>query len=226
MASDVLILLGTPLYPIAEAARLSRIPGSTLKRWLYGHHRKDARGDEAFDPPVLRGDVPGSEDLTWGEFVEALYLRAYRDVKIPLPKLRVIIDELKREHGTPFPLATEKLFIHGREVFRRVADALVSAPGRQSAMEETVIGHLKRIQLEFSTDGYAIVWKPEPLIRVEPDVAFGRPVVEGGVPTQPIYEAFHAGDSVSALARAFEIPSEEVEAAIRFEQKLAGRTAA
>lgn len=227
VSGDVLPLLSRPLYPLPEAARLSHIPLTTLKRWLFGHHRRDARGIEVVDPPVLRTETDArAEETTWGEFIEALYLRAYRNLTIPLPKLRRIVDELRDEKGTPYPLATQDLLIHGREVFRRIAGDLVSAPGRQGAMEETVVGRLKKLQLEFSQDGYAIVWMPEPLIRVEPEVSFGLPVVESGIRTEIIYEAFHAGDSVADLSRAHDIPSEEVEAAIRFEQRLTGRTAA
>lgn len=217
--SETLAVLAEPLYPVSEAARLSHIPVSTLKRWILGHRRRDSRGAPVFDPPVLRADAAGREDLSWGDFIEALYLRAYRALQIPLPRMRKVIAELRDERGTPYPLATEELIVHGHDVFRRLAGDLVRVPGGQGVMEETVLQSLRELHLEFA-DGYAVSWRPSRSIRIDPLIAFGRPTIDRGVPTRPIFESFTAGDSVSVLADAYEVPTDEVEAAIRFEQEL------
>jgi hypothetical protein len=92
--------LGRELYPVGEAARLLRIPPSTLRWWLEG---RAVRGKQY--PPVIQEEATGSGLVTWGEFVEAGYLKEYRSRSVPLPELRRFIDELRRELQIRYPLA-------------------------------------------------------------------------------------------------------------------------
>jgi uncharacterized protein (DUF433 family) len=233
---DAIPLLTRPIYPLAEAARLARIPSTTLRRWLDGHHRTARDGRDVYDPPVLRVEPIGSDELTWGEFVESLYLRAYRSRDIPLQKLRKVVLELRDEMETPFPLATHRLLVSGRDIFRlkleqadaKEATALQTVPGGQQAMWEAIYRYLETLTFTFSQDEYAIAWRPVEgggLVRVQPDFSFGAPVVESGVRTDVLHEAFEAGESVAVIADSFQVPVEQVEAAIRFETRLGTKPA-
>ena len=229
--SDALPLLTRPIYPLAEAARLARIPVTTLRRWLEGHHRTTREGRDVFDPPVLRIEPIGSDEVTWGEFVESLYLRAYRSRDITLQKLRKVVLELREDMDTPFPLATHRLLVSGRDLFRlkleqteeKEATTLQSVPGGQQSMWEAINRYLETLNFTFSQDEYAIQWRPVEgggLVRVQPDFSFGAPVVDSGVRTDVLHEAFEAGESVAVIADSFQVPVDEVEAAIRFETRL------
>jgi hypothetical protein len=66
-------VLHRPMYSEAEAARLLRVPQSTLHWWLDG----GTIGGRTY-PPVIRKEPTGSRQVTWGEFVEAGLLRQYR----------------------------------------------------------------------------------------------------------------------------------------------------
>src|SRR5882762_8804454 len=88
---QTLAVLDRPLYTIPEAGRLLRIPAPKLRRWLEGYRRGESRY-----PPVIRTDPTGSEGVTWPEFVEAGLLAEYR-TKVPLQRMRPLIDELRRE---------------------------------------------------------------------------------------------------------------------------------
>ncbi|MGH8910680.1 MAG: DUF433 domain-containing protein, partial [Egibacteraceae bacterium] len=74
-------VLERELYTVGEAARLLRMPVSTLKWWLEGRPSEGR-------PPVLRPEPTGSNAVTWGEYVEAGYLREYRRRQVPLQHLR------------------------------------------------------------------------------------------------------------------------------------------
>jgi uncharacterized protein (DUF433 family) len=52
---------------------------------------------------------------------------------------------------------------------------------------------------------------------LDPLRQFGRPVVRS-VPTEVIAEQFDAGDSVDLIARLYELPPGDVEAALRYEK--------
>ena len=63
-------VLERDIFSEAEAARLLRVPQSTLHYWLEGG---DRRGRSY--KPVLRNEPRGARSVTWAEFVEAGLLR-------------------------------------------------------------------------------------------------------------------------------------------------------
>ena len=95
------MLVNREMYSIKEAAHLLDIRPATLRWWLEGrdHH-----------PPVLRTEPSGSPNVTWGEFVEARFLREYRKHR-SLQRLRPVIERLRQEFGVEHPLAHLKPFV-------------------------------------------------------------------------------------------------------------------
>src|SRR6266700_3009510 len=81
-------LLDRRVMTVREAARQLRIPETTLIHWIEGEQRGGT-----FYPPVLREEPTGQATVTWGEVVEARYLRAYRTRNVPMQKLRPFIAE-------------------------------------------------------------------------------------------------------------------------------------
>ena len=91
-------------------------PGDVIFLWASAGGPGDpANPDVPFTD--LRIWVPPADlhDLvTWGEFVELGYLREYQRKGVPLQRLRPVIDELRREFTTPYPLATARPYILGK----------------------------------------------------------------------------------------------------------------
>lgn len=89
------ITLSTPVMTSREAARHLRIPAATLAHWLDGETRGDIRYG-----PILRAEPIGANTITWGEMVEARYLRAYRrDLRVSMQSLRPFVAALRAELG-------------------------------------------------------------------------------------------------------------------------------
>ena len=88
---DSVVLLDRRVMTAQEAARQLAIPATTLIRWLEGEHRAGRSY-----PPVLREQPTGQPDMTWGEVVEARYLRAYRAKNVPMQRLRPFIAGMRR----------------------------------------------------------------------------------------------------------------------------------
>jgi hypothetical protein len=119
-------LLDREVYSSGEAARLLGVPTSTLRRWLHGHERAGQ-----FYPPVLRPQATGSDIVTWGEFVEAGYLREYRRLRVSLQSLRPFILALRESLGVPYPLAHARPWVHDRQRscrFRRRPSLTIAWP--------------------------------------------------------------------------------------------------
>ena len=103
-------VLTRPIYSLSEAARLLRISPSRLRWWLEGA----ARGRQAVSACAPYG-AEGSSQVSWGEFIEAAYLREYR-CHLPLQRLRPLREGQSREFDTPFPFAVARPLIAGREL--------------------------------------------------------------------------------------------------------------
>jgi hypothetical protein len=111
MSARVVSILERPVYGLAEAAGLLGLRSDRTRAWLDGYERHGVRY-----APVIREAHTGDDIVTWGEFVELGYLREYRRCGVPLQRLRPVIDELRREFATPYPLATAQPFVMGREL--------------------------------------------------------------------------------------------------------------
>lgn len=213
-------VLDRPLYSLTEAARILRVPASTLRWWLEG------RDDY---PPVIRVSPTGSTEVTWGEFVEAGLLREYRERDVPLQRLRPVIDKLREEFDVPYPLAHFKPFIGpGRKLLfeaQKIAD-LPAGSGLVLALEDgqfvldgRVAAFLERV--EFSDDEAQWARRLHPAgkrspVVIDPEMSFGSPTVRG-IRTDVLVEMVEAGESPDEVAAQYDLPILELKAALAYE---------
>lgn len=232
-AQDAAVLvLDQQLYSIGEAARLLAVAPRTLRNWLEGYR---VRGVDY--PPVIRPEPSGSDAVTWAEFIEAGLLREYR-TRVPLRRLRPVIDVLRAEYRVPYPLAHYKPFVSGQDlIFRAQQDAdvdreawlviKVDPPDRSGWVDER--GHsaqyvwAKPVQLylekvDFEAD-VAVRFRPlgrEVPVVIDPRVSFGIPTVHG-FRTETLAEAYASGETYEEIAAAWRLETTDVEWAIRWE---------
>lgn len=106
----VVQVLSQPVMTATEASRQLRMPARTLVNWLEGH-----TVGNRFHEPVLRPEPLGHNDMTWGEVVEATFLRAYRVERgVSMQTLRPLIALLREEFKVPYPLAHVEPFVDGK----------------------------------------------------------------------------------------------------------------
>jgi uncharacterized protein (DUF433 family) len=212
--------LERPMYALPEAARLLRVPTSTLRWWLEG------RGDH---PPVLRPEPTGSTDVTWGEFIEAGLLREYRDRKVPLQRLRPVIEILRERFDIPYPLAHFRPFIGvGRRLLfeaQQVADLpsklglVLELVGGQMVLDSRVDAFLHRV--DFSDDELQLAQRLHPDGRrspvvIDPTRSFGAPTLRG-IRTDALAELVEAGEPPELVAEEYGLTPDELKAALAYE---------
>ena len=110
-------VLDRPVYGLSDAASLLGLNWSRARAWLDGYERKSVRY-----PPVVRPCSTGETVVSWGEFVELGYLREYRRKGVPLQRLRPVIEALREEFQTPYPLATAKPYVGDRELVMKLQE--------------------------------------------------------------------------------------------------------
>jgi len=228
--STVVELLNRPLYGVGQAAALLGVKrADTLQRWLDGY----TRGGRTY-PPVIRLEPTGDEVLTWGEFVEARYLAGLRADGASLQHLRQVVDALRESYGA-YPLANAKPFVDGKDVVMRLQERLDVPANVQlvvvrngqiklSAAAQDFVEHLEY------QDDLASALRPAGLaspVVIDPTRGFGMPSLVGrNVRTEILAELYVAGESNEAIARAYDLTTDQVEAAVRFELQVARISAA
>jgi len=217
-------ILDRKVLSAREAARQLAIPPTTLINWLEGGERQGVRYE-----PVLRVEPTGSRDMTWGEVVEARYLRSYRQKSVSMQQLRPFIARLREEFGVPYPLAHFRPFIgEGRRLLLEIQES-VGLPNEFSAVYEAKTGQLildprateflERV--EFAETGRLEAERIYPAGRespvvMDPSIASATPSVRG-IRTEVLAEQADADMPIEAIAADFGLPSEMVRAAVAYE---------
>jgi uncharacterized protein (DUF433 family) len=217
-------ILGRPVYALGEAAALLGLRPDRSRAWLDGYDRAGVRY-----APVIRAEPTGDEIVTWGEFVELGYLREYRRKGVPLQRLRPVIDELRKESSTPYPLATARPYVYGKELVLELQErndiprpiAIVISSGQTIALAHEAMRFLKKVEFDPPEDGDVRRLHPAGMaspVVIDPLIRFGRPSVRG-VATERLWELFDAGEPVEDIASGYEMGTELVRAAVAYEEQ-------
>mgnify|MGYP001809627600 CR=1 FL=1 len=214
---NALAQLGVGLYSYPEAARLLRISRKTLDRWVRGYSLQLRSGQKAYQPVL--GTPVDSFTLTFGELVELLYVRGFRNEQVPLQLIREVSEKFRGEWQTPYPFATKRFALHGRSLLLQQGDAWVEALSGQQVAFMLELGR----QLTHQGD-FALEWRPlgegSPVL-LSPARAFGKPIDENsGAHTYVLADAFGQASSADQVAWWYGTSEEAVLAAVRFESEL------
>ena len=164
--------------------------------------------------------------LSFYNLIEAHVLRALRtEHGVALGELRKAIAYAEKKLQLQRLLLSRELCTNAGEVFldRYVELINLSASG-QLAIRKVFEDHLKRVEWDewqFPVRLYPFIGSPqsstERPIAIDPQVAFGRPIVRrAGVSTAAITDRIDAGETVEAVARDYELSTEEIEQAVLY----------
>lgn len=217
-------VLHRPVFTVPEAARQLDTPPSTVRRWLDGGRRRGT-----FYQPVIRSEPTGDTAVTWGEFVELRYLRAYRRLDVRLQQLREVIAGLRREFDSPYPLAHFRPYVsEGRRLvlsLQRDADLpddlsiVYELAGGQTVLAAPAEAFLSQVEFTHGDDPWAARLFPagrgSPVV-MDPEVAFGAPSVRG-IRTDVLRELVDADEPLESVAEDFGIDLGVLKAAVSYE---------
>lgn len=163
--------LGIGLYSMAEAARLLKTPRRTISRWVEGYVEPLRSGTKEYAPIIARGEESA---LTFGDLVELMYVKGFRDAEVPLDLLRQVAAKYRAEWATPYPFATKKFILNTRQLLLQEGDVWKHAlTGQQAAFVNELTRQLVQV------DDLTREWRPlgsERAVVVNPDRSFGKPI--------------------------------------------------
>jgi uncharacterized protein (DUF433 family) len=210
--------LGIGLYSMVEAARLLRTPRRTLSRWVEGYVREVRFGLKSYAPVVPRGDEPY---LSFGDLVELLYVRGFRDAGVQLDELRETAAKFRDEWSVPYPFATKRFATDGKHLLIKLGgDWQHALTGQRQAFFDELGRQLVHM------GDLAAEWRPlgaDRAVVLHPDRAFGKPIEDtSGAHTYVLAQALQAEGDVAAVAWWYGTTSNGVEDAAEFERRFAG----
>jgi uncharacterized protein (DUF433 family) len=166
--------------------------------------------------------------LSFSNLIEAHVLRALRtDHGVSVKDLRQALRYAEEKLGVDRLLLRQELRMGGANIFLERYGQLIdlSASG-QLAMRRVFEQHLERVVWDvpqFPVRLYPFLTSegsgPERPIAIDPQIAFGRPVVvRRGVSTHAIADRIDAGESVADLAADYDLSPTEIEEAVLYER--------
>jgi uncharacterized protein (DUF433 family) len=219
---DKIGLIG--LYTVPMAAKILGESGVKIRSWIDGYVNSDAT-------PIIRRQLPpinGRTVLGFLDLIEARFVRHFDRLGLSPQSIRKVADKLRERHRTDHPFATNKRFrTDGKKIFMEIAETEEERKILNLMNDNFEMGPVIEASLFDSilyADDLAYRWHPVrelPLVVLDPQYAFGRPVIEGAwVPTDTLFAAFDAEESVGLVAEDFEIDQEAVNQAIAFEERM------
>jgi len=215
-----------PAYGIAEAAHYLLVPRATLRSWVVGMSYSSG-----FFKPVIEPAARSPVALSFINLIEAHVLAAIRRKhRVDMQAVRRTINFLKKQFGSPYPLADHKFETNGVDLFvEHCGDFISASEGGQLAIKDLLKAHLRRVERD--EKGFPLRLYPftrvdateQPRnIVIDPFISFGKAVITGtGVSTDIVAERFKAGESADELANDYGCAREKIEEAIRCELSLA-----
>jgi uncharacterized protein (DUF433 family) len=207
--------LGEGIYSIPDIAFLLRLPKAKVRRWLNDFW--DARLAKKYNQKYSWGK--GREKATnFYTLIEFYVFYQLRDAGVAVNSIFSAHEEIANQLKTPYPFASAELLTDGKSILYSLEDGTTvkADKTRQIAFKEIIKDFCKKIA--FSNNKLAERYYPlgkEQQVIVDPNHQFGQPVIEHtNVLAETIYRMHTAGESNEFLARLYDIPLKNVEAAI------------
>jgi uncharacterized protein (DUF433 family)/DNA-binding transcriptional MerR regulator len=220
-------LLGVGVYSIPEAARLTGVSSSRIRRWLRGYSFTSG-GAARTSPPLWQRQL-ASEDslvLSFRDLLEVRFVDAFRRHGVSWKSIRMAAECAAEIVHDSYPFSTRRFKTDGRSIFAEILqetgdESLLDLVKSQYEFKSIVEPFLFE-GLEFSALGIEPVrWWPLGMNRrvvIDPERSFGQPIVDPeSVPTRVLASAFRAEGSIQAVARWYEVDLKSVEDALEFE---------
>jgi uncharacterized protein (DUF433 family) len=216
-------------YGLAETSHYLLTPQATVRSWVVGRPYPTKRGSKFFKPVIELPD-PRIRSLSFINLIEVHVLDAIRrEHSVPLDKIRVAIDYLRRQFGSEHPLAEESFATDGLDLFVQKYGQLINVSrAGQLGLKALLEAHLRRID----RDAHGVALRLYPFTRkrsaeeprsvvIDPYISFGRPVLVGtGIATSVVAERYKAGESIEQLCTDYDRKRLDIEEAIRCELSL------
>jgi uncharacterized protein (DUF433 family) len=203
------------LYTVQDASRLMETPRQTVTTWV-----SSGVGIDVKSSPTNARFL-----LTFGDLISLFVVRGLRKAGVEIPDIKAA------EHSLAALWGVAKPFAYGE--FRTGYGAIVTElkKGEQpvavrGAIQEILYSLVKNdlTNVTYDAEQRARRWRATEFISLRPDLQFGQPCIDGTrITTRAVRQFVLGGESLEELAEDLNVPVTQLEAALRYEEKLAKR---
>jgi uncharacterized protein (DUF433 family) len=223
-------LIGSGIYTVPEAARLTKVSTWRIRRWLRGYSFRTRSATVHSSAPVVRAPIAAIDDslaLSFLDLVEVKLVDRLLERGVTWKSLREAARRGSAFLGYSHPFSTGRFWTDGKTVLLELAEtendsALLDVIRNQFTFKKVLAPFLA--QLDFEQDA-AVRWWPlgkQRQVVVDPARSFGQPiVVREGVPTSVLAKAVRVEHSSDLVAKWFHVSKRSLRDAVQFEQRLA-----
>lgn len=215
-----------PAYTIPQAAKLAGVSSITVKRWLYGYERPDARMRPVFGDKKRAREV--KFQISFLELMEIVVVGRFRHRTVKLERLRRAHKYARDEFHVDYPFAYFKLKTDGAHVLRafeereRGTSLLSLDQGGQWTLPGDVVKTLEDFDFE---EEFAMRWFPVgrtvPIV-IDPRYGSGRPTItDRRVTVEEIHRHWKAGQTIDFIAEDFKLEKSLVETTLQYAENYA-----
>jgi uncharacterized protein (DUF433 family) len=223
MSQNRTSLLGHGVYTFADAARFTGLRNFRVREWFNGRATVSR-------PGVFRSDYSGLTEqnlISFMDLVEVFIAGQLRDSGVTLQMIRKVHKRLKLRLDVSHPFCRRELLTDGSRVFTTGLDSegdreIFESLSGQRVFPTIIKPFLKSLDYD-SASRSALRWRITERVVLDPTICFGQPIVQNpGIPTVTLFKAYRANaKDAAAVARWYEITTEDVLAAVNFELSLA-----
>lgn len=220
--------LDVGIYTVPEAARLTGVSESRIRRWLKGYHshRRNKNYSALWRPQLPQ--IGKRSALSFLDLIEIKFVGAFLDRGLSWPVIHKVREKAARmAPGVSHPFCTRQFFTDGEAMFMEVQHGVGQFGLLDMTTNQQVFGEITRpfvSHLEYKNGTLLERWWPlgtGTQIVVDPRKNFGQPTLaREGMATRVIAEAVRATGSPEEVARWYEIGLQSVRDAVTYEQSL------
>ncbi|HMO52183.1 MAG TPA: hypothetical protein PKE26_13575 [Kiritimatiellia bacterium] len=224
-------LLHIGIYGIPEAARLTGLGESRVRRWLSGYTYK-AAGTKKAAPPVWSGQLPpvqGRRAVSFRDVIEMKFVDAFLRAGVSWKTIRDVQELARREFGYDHPFSTNRFRNDGSHIVMTALRDDPQAPLFDLSTRQQIFlqaGDPFRDKLEMNEEGQVCRWWPmgrQRYIVLDPTRQWGQPILaRSGVPVMCVQRASRLGLDAESLCAWLEVAAEEIADAQAFMAQLEG----
>lgn len=210
---------GLGMYPVADVARLLRLPDHQVRRWIT-HFSKEKEISYAHAYSWKEGQTSA---ISFMALVEFFVFAQFKQAGVSTRQIFKAHQELVNEFETPFPFADLKLLQsiktdNKRIFFERNESIIIALDGSRQINLPFIRSFFNK--LTFGPDHLPTVLYPlgkEKHIELDPTRQSGRAVISGtNVFPETLFRLVQAGDSIPFVAFSYDLKEEAVHDAIEF----------
>lgn len=213
------------IYTIPEAARLTGLGESRVRRWLSGYTYK-VSGTRRSRPPVWSGQLApmrGRRAVSFRDLIEMKFVDAFLRAGVSWKNIRTVQELARKQFNLDHPFSTNRFRTDGNHlVMRALRDehqaSLFDLSTRQQIFLEAATPF--REELEMNHDDSVCRWWPlgrDRGVVLDPARCWGRPILSAnGLPVEVIERSLAGKTGAEQLTAWHGISAGQIEDALAF----------